>query len=679
MSPPRPTSTGLPRPFLILLAATSLLALAAAATFAVTQPLHTGRPVLFGVLAAFVLVGEMLPIPVPQRTGLDESVTVSAAFALALLALFGPLPAIIVYALSVVAADLRARVMALKVAFNVSQYVLSLGAGAAVLVLGGVTFPVDLASGANIALVLVACITSFVTNHVLSCLGGALVSRYSLWRYLSEDIGFQAWTAGIVIAFAPAVMTAAERNLALVPLSFLPMIAIYIGGRQASVSAYRASHDALTDLPNRSFLATRLHGAIAEASRAGGEISVMIIDLNDFKAINDTLGHDIGDLVLIKIAERLERALAGLATLGRLGGDEFAVVVPGDRETAERCAQLMLSEIAAPLPVESLALEVSGSVGIACFPRHGKEAQELLRHADVALYCAKEQDRGYELYTRERDDYTIDRLVLASQLRRGIERDELEVHYQPKVPLSGGPTRGVEALVRWNHPQLGRIGPDGFIPLAEQSGLIKPLTAKVMEVAVRQSRAWLAAGLDVRVSVNVSTKSLLDHDLPSMITRLLEVHDLAPDYLQLEITESRIVTDVGRARAVLDELRSAGVSIAIDDFGTGFSSLSQLQQLPVDEIKIDRSFVARMDTVQADELLVRSIVDLGRNLGLRVTAEGVESEETMRNLRALGCDFAQGYHLGVPVVADECQRRYLRPVAPDPSVVELPLRGVATA
>jgi EAL domain-containing protein (putative c-di-GMP-specific phosphodiesterase class I) len=307
---------------------------------------------------------------------------------------------------------------------------------------------------------------------------------------------------------------------------------------------------------------------------------------------------------------------------------------------------------------------VAASIGIACFPRHGRSPDELLRRADVALYCAKGSDVSYQTYAEEYDEYSIDRLALAAQLRRGIERGELEVHYQPKAPLHGGTTRAVEALARWNHPQLGWLGPDGFIPLAEQTGVIKPLTERVLEQALRQCSAWRREGLEITVSVNVSWLSLLDQGLPAMISGMLERFELPASLLQLEITESRIVADLRRARSTLDELRALGLKIAIDDFGTGFSSLSQLQHLPIDEIKIDRSFVTRMETHRSDAVLVRSIVELGRNLGLTVTAEGVETERVMSSLRQLGCDFGQGFYIGRAAAANEC-RRYLGAAVPD--------------
>jgi diguanylate cyclase (GGDEF)-like protein len=384
-------------------------------------------------------------------------------------------------------------------------------------------------------------------------------------------------------------------------------------------------------------------------------VAVLLLDVDEFKAINDTLGHAIGDGVLVEIAARLSR-VAGETTLARMAEDEFAVLVSGNEERAEAVARELLTELERPLEIDSLALGLRASVGIACFPRHGQDAEELLRHADVALYLAKDAGGAVRVYDEEHDEYTIDRRALAVQLRRGIERGELLVHYQPKLPLRAGPSSAVEALARWNHPQLGPIGPDAFIPLAERTGTIKRLTEKVLEDALDQCRRWRSDGLEVTVSVNVSTRSLLDHDLVMTIRRLLARFDLPASVLQLEITESGIVADLARARAMLDELRAMGVMIAIDDFGTGFSSLSQLQKLPIDEIKIDRSFVMRMDTERADAVMVRSIIDLARNLGLRVTAEGVETEETRCTLRSLGCDFAQGFHVGRPVAAEQCRR-----------------------
>jgi diguanylate cyclase (GGDEF)-like protein len=382
----------------------------------------------------------------------------------------------------------------------------------------------------------------------------------------------------------------------------------------------------------------------------------MLLDVDDFKTVNDTLGHEFGDAVLKQIAQRLRGAISDDAILARFGGDEFAVAIDCGPGEAQAVARRLLRSLDEPMDVEWLALSTAGSIGIACFPDHGHSVPELLRRADVAMYRAKASDVSCAAYAEEHDEYSIDRLALAAQLRRGIERGELDVHYQPKAPLQGGATLGVEALARWTHPQLGAIGPDGFIALAEETGVIKPLTERVLELSLRQCRNWRREGLEVTVSVNVSWRSLLDHDLPATIESLLERFELPASALALEITESRIVADLRGARRVLEELRATGVRIAIDDFGTGFSSLSQLRALPVDEIKIDRSFVTKMETNPSDEILVKSIVELGRNLGLTVTAEGIETEAVNSRLTELGCDFGQGFFIARPAAADECRR-----------------------
>jgi diguanylate cyclase (GGDEF)-like protein len=645
-----------PRPYVGLTALTAAGAAGALVAAVWTVGWQFATPVRFCVLAAFVLAGELLPIRVPRRNGLDK-VTISTAFAFALLVSVGLLPACIVYAGASTIADLYQRTASVKVVFNAAQYVLSLAGAAIILMVTGVVPPAALHAGVLPA-ILLAALVCFLINHILAGAGNALLAGLPVVRYLGDDLAFHALTALCLLAFAPGVVASSDVSVALIPLAFVPVLAIYVGGRQAEINAHYAFHDRLTGLPNRWLLAETVTAAIEAAEDMPSGVAVMIVDLDDFKSINDTLGHQFGDRVLQVIAPRLADAVGPRGLLARLGGDEFAAVVEnvGDESDALRCAEQLRRALELPCEIDSLALHVGASLGIACYPQHGGTVDELLRHADVALYCAKAEHSTCTVYQYEQDEYSIDRLALAAQLRRGIERGELEVHYQPKLPLNDRAGPGVEALVRWNHPELGCIGPDGFIPLSEQSGLIKSLTNRVLDAALRQCRAWRAVGLDVRFSVNISTRDLLDHDLPTTIRQLLDRYGVPATSLQLEITESRIVADVGRARSVLHELRSMGMTIAIDDFGTGFSSLLQLQQLPVDEIKIDRSFVMRMETEHDDAVLVRSIIDLGRNLGLRVTAEGVETASVQRILRELGCDFAQGFHIGRPVPAEECRR-----------------------
>jgi EAL domain-containing protein (putative c-di-GMP-specific phosphodiesterase class I) len=339
---------------------------------------------------------------------------------------------------------------------------------------------------------------------------------------------------------------------------------------------------------------------------------------------------------------------------------------------------LLQDRLEAPLELETFSLDIRASFGLAAFPAHGTDAMSLMKHADLALYQAKTEHTGCEAYAGQ-DDTSFDRLGLAAQLRRAIDQRELVLHYQPKFAVGPDGGDAVEALVRWQHPYLGLLGPEAFIPLAEQTNLIKPLTRWVMDEALRQCAAWRAGGLDLRVAVNLSTRSLLDRRLPAEVAGQLAAHGLTGTSLQVEVTESKIVADFGRARDVLEELRAMGVGIAIDDFGTGFSSLAQLQQLPADELKIDKSFVMRMASDANDAAIVRSTIGLGKNLSLKVTAEGVETPEACQWLAELGCDYVQGFHLGRPAPAAACERdvrrhmmqRQTRPVGSQRAVVAL--------
>jgi diguanylate cyclase (GGDEF)-like protein len=496
----------------------------------------------------------------------------------------------------------------------------------------------------------------FLIGHVLAGIGAALLIGEKPLPYLLADLGFQALTGGFVLALAPVVVASAQASTVLVPLCVLPTLAVYAGARQAIRHAHRAMHDALTDLPNRVLLGERLDRALSRAEACDGQVGLMILDLDDFKAVNDTMGHAYGDRLLKAVSARLSGALGPDDLLARLGGDEFAVLLPRVEgpEDGRLVAERLVAAMEDSFELDGIVLDVRASVGIACFPEHAGSADNLLRKADVALYCAKESQHPVEVYAPNQDHYTVDRLLLAGQLRRGLDAGEIVLEYQPKFSLRGGPPTAAEALARWEHPELGRIGPDGFIPLAEQSGLINQLTDIVLAEAIKQVAAWNREGLHLRVSVNVSPRSLVDPALPRRIAHLLATHDVAAHSLQLEITESRPVPSGRTAQQVLEELRTMGVSLAIDDFGTGFSSLVQLQRLPVDEIKIDRSFVANMDNSASDAAIVRSTIDLARNLGLCVTAEGVETEQASKALADMGCELAQGYGLCRPVTADGC-------------------------
>ena len=420
---------------------------------------------------------------------------------------------------------------------------------------------------------------------------------------------------------------------------------------QATAREHEALHDALTGLPNRTLFQRELASVIEPPT---AKAAVLLMDLDGFKEVNDTLGHHAGDLLLRDVAGRLERALEGTGVVARLGGDEFAVLLPGvgGELAAKTVAHEVLTVLRQQTTVEGVRVDIGASIGIALCPAHGREAHGLLRRADIAMYAAKDMHSPIQIYSAERDFHSPQRLALVGELRSTLEHGELRVVYQPKADLRTGRVVGVEALARWHHPERGFVPPDEFVPVAERSGLIQPLTRHVLRTALTQCRAWRLGGDSLSVSVNLSARSLLP-DLPADVARVLGETGVAANALTLEITESSIMADPTHTGHVLEELSAMGVSVAIDDFGTGYSSLTYLKRLPVDEIKIDKSFVLGMSRDEDDAAIVRSTVDLGRNLGLRVVAEGIEEAETWSALRTLGCDMAQGYFLSPPLTAAE--------------------------
>ncbi len=416
----------------------------------------------------------------------------------------------------------------------------------------------------------------------------------------------------------------------------------------------QATHDELTGLPNRSFLQRRLEQEAHIARESNIPAALLLLDLDRFKEVNDTLGHTVGDLLLQKIGQRLQNQLRPTDLIARLGGDEFAIVLPAtDAAGAIYAARTLLGALDAPTLVDDHAFSIGGSIGIALTPEHGDDVTTLLRCADVAMYVAKRSQSGLAEYTPEVDKHSPRKLALMSELRQAIADDGLLIHYQPKVSFSLGRMVGVEALVRWPHPVLGLIPPDDFIPLAERTGLIGPLTRWVLERAVHQCRDWEQVGLHMNVAVNLSTHTLYDPQLLSTVTDLLQKYEVAPSQLTLEITESMLMEEPERAHVVLADLRALGLSISIDDFGTGYSSLVYLKRLTIDEVKIDKAFVFGLgvDADPADAAIVRAVVAMARPLQCEVVAEGVETVEAWTFLQELGCDLAQGYYFSRPLPA----------------------------
>jgi diguanylate cyclase (GGDEF)-like protein len=426
---------------------------------------------------------------------------------------------------------------------------------------------------------------------------------------------------------------------------------------------HQSTHDALTGLPNWVLMQDRLERGLATAARSDGEVALLLIDLDRFKEINDSLGHSYGDKLLCQVGPRLQSVLREGDTVARLGGDEFAVLLPGVDGVGEAraVAERLRESLHRSFDVDGVILDVEASIGIVLSPWHGTDTEELLRNADIAMYAAKELKAGAVVFQPEVHASTPVRISVLGDLRRALDtEDELFLNYQPKITLTGERIEGLEALLRWQHPTQGLIPPGDFIPVAEGTGIILRLTERVLNLALAQQRLWLDGGHMVPVAVNLSTRCLLDADLPNLVDRLLAEHRVPAALLRLEVTESAVMGDAARCMEVLQRLHDLGVHLSIDDFGTGYSSMAYLRRLPVDELKIDRSFVLGMTTTSQDLVLVRTAIDLGHNLGLTVVAEGVEGSEHVAALRELGCDIAQGYHYARPMDAERMTELLIR-------------------
>jgi diguanylate cyclase (GGDEF)-like protein len=440
--------------------------------------------------------------------------------------------------------------------------------------------------------------------------------------------------AGPLLALANQVGTAVERARALQALE------------------QQALFDSLTGLPNRTMLFTRLRQALRATHQSA--LALLLIDLNRFKEVNDTLGHYVGDVLLQRVGDRLRDALRVDDTVARLGGDEFAVLLPAATAAdAIAVADKVLAALDAPFALDEQQLEIGASIGIALSPDHGRDPTTLLRHADVAMYVAKRAGGGYVVYDAEQDSNSLDRLSLIGDLRQALSQDQLTIHYQPLIDARRACIYGVEALLRWTHPERGPIPPDQFIALAEQCGLIVPLTYWTLEQATRQSARWRRAGLDLSMSVNLSMRTLHDRRLPDLLEGLLCRYGVPPEQLTLEITESALIGDPAQVLTVLSRLDTLGVRFSVDDFGTGYSSLAYLRQLPVDEIKIDRSFIVDIDAAGKDIALVRSMLAMAHELDLSVVVEGVETLQAFELLRAQRDVRVQGYYFSRALPADQ--------------------------
>jgi diguanylate cyclase len=627
------------------------------------------------LIAAFAVLVDARPFATPGRIR-AATVFPSIAFTFALLLGWGLAVAVTVQAAAVVVSSFRLRHAPWRALFNVSQYALSFAAAALVLNLAGVPHLaedtlVSRPTGWDVVWILAAGLAWFAVNHLL--VATALFFRFNggwartLARSVRQD---SLWTLSL-LALGPLVMAAGNVSAFLVPLMLVPLVSVEELARFTTEEHRKATVDELTGLPNRKALYAHMRAeSLAYAERTarmrGGRsrlaqtdlrrMALLLLDIDQFRRVNDALGHAVGDRLLEAVAARLREAIGADGVVARLGGDEFAVLAPrlADAEAAGVLAERVADALALPVTLDGLPLDVTAAIGVAVYPDHGTDNTTLLRHAEVAMYDAKDLGSTFAIYSPEADQNSPERLELLADLRRALENgaNELQLFYQPQIEMATGEVVGTEALLRWNHPERGFVSPELLIKVAEQTAVMQLITSRVMEDAVAQLAQWKAHGVILRTSINVSARDLHRPEFVDELADLLVNRGVAPNQVQLEITEGALMADPRRVLVTLHRLDKLGVALSLDDFGTGYSSLQHLRRLPLAEVKIDRSFVLGMTTDPDDAAVVNSIIDLARALGLRVVAEGVEDEETRRFLVAAGCEVGQGWLFARPMPAD---------------------------
>jgi diguanylate cyclase (GGDEF)-like protein len=660
-------------PLWVYLASVTAAGLAALVAAVASVPagglLHLLTEPLFWAVAGLALLAEIRPIVAPAKSHPDYG-TAALTFCFAAFLYWGFPVAALLRCATILVAALVARQAVFRALFNVAQLTLSLGAAGLVLSAAG-THPQPLApwlpEGEQLLAVALAAIAYFAVNFVLVDVAAALHSRAPVVATLRAALPSQAFVNLVLLSAAPLVAVVMGRSVLLVLLFLLPMSAIHASAAMSVRREHQAHHDELTGLPNRALLLRRTDDALLEVARSGGRAGLLLLDLDRFKEVNDTLGHPVGDALLRVVAHRLTHSVRPGDLVARLGGDEFAVLLPSvaDESVASEVAVRLRAALAEPIRLAGISFRIEASIGIALYPDDATTVEVLLQRADVAMYLAKERRTGIEVHAPDADRSSSARLSLLGELRRGMDRGELELHYLPKVFLADGWAGGMEALVRWRHPRLGMIMPADFIPATEQSCLMRDLTTYVVDAALAQAARWRQDGLPVQVSVNLCARDLLDGGLADMVARGLHRHGLLPGELMLEIDEAVLADGPARGVGALAALAALGVPLSLDDFGTG-SSLVRLRRLPVSEIKIDAPVIARLLDGPDTRLIVKSLVDLVRALGIRSVAEGVESADAAGALAAIGCDAAQGRYYGGPLdpaAATTWLADHLRPVA----------------
>jgi diguanylate cyclase (GGDEF)-like protein len=639
-------------------------AMAAAAGAWVTAGLDRWNVSELLVLGGFLTLSSFTDVNVGIR---KVRVTGDMIGILIAVALLGPGPGVVLSATSTLVSWIRMRAPAHFVLVNLTAFMwYPLAAGiffhtaVRALDLGPTAAGYYLIVFATFALALtVNFVAVFMYRWYLDGTSLLASAREALLPLLSAQLFSALLSMGaIYVAIETGTVGIALTALAL--LIFQYLVGELLKSKHRGEQLHRvATTDDLTGLANRERFRARLDQRIVAAKESDEKFAVMLLDLDRFKEVNDTLGHHYGDELLRDLGPRLAEVVGPDGLVARLGGDEFAVLLAestNDTDELEAIARRLSRCVQQPVVVDEMTLEVGVSIGVSRFPRDGDDPHSLLRSADVAMYAAKEAHAGCKVYAAALDRHSVRRLSVLSEFRRALDSDEIVVFYQPIMYMNGKRVHGAEGLVRWQHPELGLLPPSDFIPIVEQTGLIGALTRHVLERAIAQCAGWRAAGRELTVSVNLSVRNLLDPDLPALIGDLLSLYSLVPEALQLEITESMLMSDPDRSLVTLTRLAQLGVGLSVDDYGTGYSSLANLRRLPIDELKIDRSFVSPMLSDESDLIIVRSTINLGHDLGLKVVAEGVEDEATLNRLSGLGCDFAQGYHFSKPLASDAFNR-----------------------
>lgn len=600
---------------------------------------------LIWVVLCMVVVGELRPITTPSMPN-DNGAPTSLPFAFALLIFYGlPVVGLVQAVATVVAGGVRGHAPH-RTAFNLAQYIVSFGAAEAVLWLLVPETPAAswTPEGAQLLAVALAAAAYFVVNLMLVECAVAMHERSTLSVMLAKDIGQRLFVNGVLLSLAPLVVIAMVHSVWLVPLFAFPLVALYSSATLSVRREYQANHDELTALANRKLLTMCTRQALEDTAHDGKRVGLLLLDLDRFKEVNDTLGHPTGDRLLQVASHRLTHSVRPGDVVARLGGDEFAVLLPQvrDAESAREVAARLRVALAEPIHLDGMEFDLEASVGIALHPDHAPDFELLMRRVDVAMYVAKEQRTGVELYAPHKDRSSTVRMGLFGELRRALADRELEMFYQPVVGLDSRRVRGTEALVRWRHPRFGLLTPEEFVPLVEQSSLMRDFTREVLDLTLSQVNHWRSQEIRTPVAVNLSARELFDPELPEIVESALHRNSVPASALWLEVSEHVLVSDAEVVSPTVHALADLGIGIALDDFGTGYFTLARLGGLPVSEVKLDASFVRRIADDPDGRIIVGSAVGLIQTLGMRAVAEGVEDDQVAEAMRELGCDSAQG-------------------------------------